>query len=58
MEIETIKQVLAERAKDGKITCEECFRVAGELGVPPDGFARILTEMNIKIVNCQLGCFE
>ena len=57
MEIEVIKKKLAERARDGKITCKDALAVAEELDVSPTEFARILTDMDIKIVQCQLSCF-
>ena len=57
MEPEVIKNKLAERARDGKITCKDCLAVAEELGIEPAGFARILTDMDTKIVQCQLSCF-
>lgn len=57
MNIELIKEKLVEMAHDGKITCAECFAVAEDLGISVDGFAQILTGMNIKIIECQLGCF-
>ena len=57
VDIELIKEKLAEASHDDEITCAECFAVAGELGVSVDGFAQILTGMDIKIIKCQLGCF-
>ena len=57
MDIELVKKGLAEAAHDGEITCAECFGVAEELRVPKDDFARILTDMDIKVIKCQLGCF-
>jgi len=57
MDIELVKKGLAEAAHDGKINCAECFAVAEELGVQVDGFAKILNDMDIRIIKCQLGCF-
>ncbi len=57
MNMELVKKGLAEAAHDGKISCAECFAVAEELGVGVDGFAQILTDMDIRIIKCQLGCF-
>ena len=58
MEIELVKKKLKEQATDGQITCKDALAVAEELGIPPTGFAKILTDMDIKIVNCQLSCFD
>ena len=57
VDIELIKEKLAEASHNDEITCAECFAVAEELGIPVDGFAQILTKMDIKIIKCQLGCF-
>lgn len=47
-----------EVSVDGKISCQECFMIADEMGVEMDQIASTLTEMGIKIRNCQLGCFQ
>ena len=57
MDIELVKKELAKRACEGKISCADALAVAEELGVQPTGFAQLLTEMDIKIVQCQLSCF-
>ena len=57
MDLELVKSKLAERASDGQILCKDALAVAEELGIQPTGFAKILTEMDIKIVQCQLSCF-
>ena len=57
MDIEVVKSKLAERASDGQINCKDALAVAEDLGIPPTGFAKILTGMEIKIVQCQLSCF-
>lgn len=57
MDIEIVKKELAGRAVDGRITCAECFAVAEKLNVPKDDFAKILNDMDIRIIKCQLGCF-
>ncbi len=54
---EQIAKELKSRAVDGQITCKDCLNVARELNVSPEGFAKLLTELDIKIHSCQLGCF-
>ena len=54
---EDIRQKFAEKARDGKITCAECLHLANELDIPTKGIGAMLTEMGIKIEQCQLGCF-
>ena len=43
--------------KENTITCSQCLALAQELGISTKGIGRMLTEMNIKIIHCQLGCF-
>jgi hypothetical protein len=54
---DTIKEQFRQASKDGKITCAQALGLAKELGIPANSVADILTEMDIKIINCQLGCF-
>ena len=46
-----------EAAVDNRITCSLCFKIADEFDLDRSEIASTLTEMGIKIVNCQLGCF-
>lgn len=55
---ETIKKELQLQAKDGKISCAECHKLAEELGVPLKKVGQAADELKIKIKACQLGCFE
>jgi hypothetical protein len=57
--------VISEEAKkrflnasvDRKITCEQCLNIGNEMGLENKEIASTLTEMGIKIIHCQLGCF-
>ena len=57
MDIDIVKEGLAKKVVDGRINCKDALTVAEELGISPTGFAKILTDMDIKIVQCQLSCF-
>ena len=57
MDSETVKDNLRRASHDGKITCAQCFAVADELGISVEGFAKILDDLEIRIINCQMGCF-
>jgi hypothetical protein len=52
-----VKKRFEQQAKDGRITCAECLEIGKELGYPTKKIGPMLLEMNIKIVQCQLGCF-
>jgi len=52
-----IKQAVLRVAKNGRISCAEARRIAGELGVPVKLIGRVADELKIKIFACELGCF-
>lgn len=54
---ETVRSRFREMSHDGKITCSVCLQLGDELGIDKKEIGATLTEMNIKIINCQLGCF-
>ena len=56
-DIDTLKAALLEKSENSQITCAQCFEVAEELGIEKDGLAQLLTDMDIRIIKCQLGCF-
>lgn len=57
---ELISAVL-KRAKevDGvkKLACAEAFALASQFQVKPIEIGRVCNQQNIRIFNCQLGCF-
>jgi hypothetical protein len=53
-----LEEALLAKAKDGKIPCAVCFKIADDLKIPKKEIAKVLNEMKIKISQCQLGCFE
>lgn len=40
-----------------KIPCVVALQIANEFGVMPSEIGKICDDENIKIVECQLGCF-
>jgi hypothetical protein len=46
--------------RDGKkvLPCAVAFQLAGDHGVPLKDIGTYCTDAGIKIVGCQLGCFE
>lgn len=52
-----IKERIQAAAPEGKITCAAAFRLAEELKLSRLELGRLLNELRIKIIQCQLGCF-
>ena len=57
MNKEAIKEKLLEKAKEGRISCPEAFKLAEEFNCTNREIGEICNDNKIKIHNCQLGCF-
>jgi len=57
MDRKKLEEVVKKKAKDGKLPCAVCFNIAEEFGISKREMGEILNEMNVKISQCQLGCF-
>ena len=44
-------------SEDGRLTCERAHELGEELDVPLKEIGMACNELNIKIKDCQLGCF-
>jgi hypothetical protein len=58
MSLEKAKELIKEHSKDGKITCSQAHQIAHQVGLPPREIGRLLDEMGIKVIECQLGLFH
>ena len=58
MDRKKLEEVIKEKAKNGKLPCAVCFKIAEDFGISKKEMGKILNEMNVKIGQCQLGCFE
>jgi len=58
MDRKKLEEAIKEKTKDGKVPCAMCFKIAEDFGIPKREMGKILNEMEIKISQCQLGCFE
>jgi hypothetical protein len=58
MDRKKIEEAIKKEAKDGKLPCAVCFKIADNLGIPKKELTKVLNEMKVKISQCQLGCFE
>lgn len=52
-----IKQLLKERAVDGRLTCPAARQIAEELQVSYSEVGKAANELKVKIKDCELGCF-
>jgi DNA-binding Lrp family transcriptional regulator len=57
MDEKRIRETVEKTAEDGRMPCREALRIADELKVSREEVGKILNELKIKIVHCQLGCF-
>ena len=57
MNQEELKNRIRAAAPTGKIPCATAFRLAEELGLSRKDLGELLNELQIKIIQCQLGCF-
>ncbi len=53
----TLEEELEASLVNGKLPCAAAFRIATRLKVPRRKVGDSANKLNIKIVNCQLGCF-
>ena len=53
-----IEEAAADRDGRKVLPCAVAFQLAGEHGIPLKAIGAYCTGNGIKIVGCQLGCFE
>jgi len=58
MDRKKLEQAILEKSKAGKLPCAMCFKIAEDFGISKKEMGKILNEMEVKIGQCQLGCFE
>jgi len=56
MKDRVIKEI-KKKAINGKLPCLVARTIAEELGVSYKTVGKAADELNVKITNCQLGCF-
>jgi len=52
-----IKELLINKAVDGKIVCPVARKIVEELSVSYQEVGRNADKLSIKITGCELGCF-
>ena len=58
MDRKKLEETILTKAKEEKIPCASCFKIAEDFGISKQEMGEILNQMKIKIGHCQLGCFE
>jgi len=58
MDRKGLEEVIKKKARDGRLPCAMCFKIAEDFGISNKEMGKILNEMKVKISQCQLGCFE
>jgi hypothetical protein len=53
-----LREVIKARTKEGRISCAEAMEIAKETKTPTLKMGQVLDDMGVRIVHCQLGCFE
>jgi hypothetical protein len=54
---EELREAVKNASSEGRLTCEKAHDLGKELGVPLQEIGAICNELNIRIKECQLGCF-
>jgi hypothetical protein len=58
MERNQVIEAVKERAKEDRIPCAVCFQIAEEYGIPKRELGKLLNELGIKVIQCQMGLFK
>jgi len=54
---ETLIAAVRKASDNGRLTCEKAHELGKEMDVPLTEIGEVCNELNIKIKDCQLGCF-
>ena len=52
------EQVIRESLVDGKLSCARAFQLSVELDLSLKAIGEFCNKEDIKVKNCQLGCFK
>jgi hypothetical protein len=58
MERDKIIEAIKQRSTDKRIPCAVCFQIAEEYGIPKRELGKLLDELGVKVIQCQLGLFK
>jgi hypothetical protein len=57
MERDQVIEAIKKKVKEERIPCAVCFQIAEEYGIPKRELGKLLNELGIKVIQCQLGLF-
>jgi ribosomal protein L32E len=52
-----LKELIKEHSVDGRISCEDAWQLADDIGAKKQEVGKAADELGIKVKSCQLGCF-
>lgn len=58
MERDQVIEAIKKKVKEERIPCAVCFQIAEEHGIPKRELGKLLNEIGIKVISCQLGLFQ
>ncbi len=58
MERDKVIEIIKQRATDNRIPCAVCFQIAEEYRIPKRELGKLLDDLGIKVIQCQLGLFK
>jgi len=56
--VEAVIKTAEEKNGRKKLSCAEAFRLAEQFGIEIGRIGQICNDNNIRISDCQLGCFK
>jgi len=54
---EKLVAAITKASREGRLTCEKAHELGKELDVSLEEIGAVCNELNIRIKDCQLGCF-
>ncbi len=54
---EEILEQVRPLTRDGKLRCADALELAARLQIKPARIGRLCNQHEIRVINCQLGCF-
>ena len=57
MDQDKLKERIQAEADNSRLPCRKAIAIAEEAGLKPADVGKACNELEVKIVECQLGCF-